>query len=114
MPLVPPVTGAVAAVGVAADKGLSMRKDIMHPVALDGQFMVPVVTGLPATLRNIRSVFVFSLLNSVIGEQATLAVVSVGPRTGVPMTLLVIGIPHIALTEPWVLHTYKFPVPAEP
>ena len=109
MPLVPPVTDALAEVAVAGDTGLSTRKAMMHPVALEGQLMFPPVTGLPVTLTNIRSILVFVLLNSVIDEQPTLAVVSVGPRKGVPVTLLVMGIPQSALTVPLVLQTYKLP-----
>ena|ERR1035437_1380367 len=113
IPLVPPVTDAVAPVGVDElhVAGLVMLKDMMQPVVFDGQFTVPPVTAPPATLKNIRSVTPFS--NSVIGEQATLEVVSVGPKTGVPMTVLPIGICHSALTVPLVLQTYKFPVPLE-
>jgi hypothetical protein len=108
IPLVPPVAEAVAEVGVDADRGLSTSNDMMQPAAA-GQLMVPPVMALPATLKKIRSLFVLVLLNSVIGEQPTLEVVSVGPTLGVPITLPVIGIPHNALTEPLVLHTYKFP-----
>jgi hypothetical protein len=79
IPLAPPVTAVVAEVAVDVDKGLSIRKDMTQPLLLDGQFIVPFVTGLPATLKNIRSVFVLVLLNSVIGEQPTLAVVIAGP-----------------------------------
>ena len=79
MPLVPPATEVLAEVAVVVDKGLSIRKDMMQPVVFDGQFIVPPVTALPATLKNNRSILVFVLLNSVIGEQPTLAVVSVGP-----------------------------------
>src|SRR4029077_15288533 len=99
---------AVAAVADVEFKILSTPNDMMQPEA-NGQLMVPPVMALPATLRKMRSVFV--LLNSVIGEQPTLAVVSVGPTFGVLMTLAVIPITHNALTVPLVLHTYKSPVP---
>ena len=108
IPLLPLVTEAVAEVGVVANNALLTGNDIMQPEA-NGQLMVPAVMALPATLKNIRSLLVPVLLNSVTGEQPTLAVVSAGPRNGVPITLLVIGIPHSALTVPLVLHTYKFP-----
>jgi hypothetical protein len=85
-----------------------------------GQLIGAAVTGLPVTLTNIRSLPVVPLLNSVIGEQATLAVVIVGPRiVAVSMTPVSTAVYHIALnalapTE-WVPHAYKNPVPfAEP
>ena len=108
IPLVPPVTGIAAAGSVAVphDEETVMSKNMMHPTVFGGQFM-----GLPATLKKSWSVLVLALLNPVIGEQATLALVSVGPRIGVLMTMLFIGICHSALTVLWVLQTYKFPVP---
>jgi hypothetical protein len=111
-PLVPPASDATAAVGVEPFHvtGGVMLNDMRHPEPA-GQLMGAVVTWLPATLKNIRSVVPFS--NSAIGEQATLALVSVGPTTGVPMVVVVIGICHSALFEPLVLQTYKFPVPLE-
>jgi hypothetical protein len=84
---------------------------MMQPVVFDGQLMVAtVVTALFVTLKNMWSVL--PLLNSVIGEQPTLAVVSVGPTVGVVLTneLPLIGIGHNALTPLLVLHAYKFPV----
>ena len=108
IPLVPPLTEAVAEVGVDAVCGLPVSNDMMQPVAA-GQLIVPPVMALPATLKKMRSLLVLVLLNSVIGEQPTLEVVSVGPTVGVPMTLPAIGIPHNALTDPLVLHAYKFP-----
>ena len=112
MPLVPPVTVAVAAVLVERPhvKGLVMSNDMIQPDPAT-QLMGAPATALPGTLRNIRSVVPFR--NSVIGEQATSTVVSVGPRIGVPMTPLVIGICHNALNAPLVPQTYKFPVPPE-
>ena len=67
--------------------------------------------ALPATLKNIWSLPVVVFLNSVIGEQPALAVVSVGPRVGGLMTLLEMGMTQSALTDPSVLQTYKSPVP---
>src|SRR5580700_2423452 len=112
MALVPSVTSAVAAVlfVVPHVAGLVMSNDMMQP-ATNGQPMGTPVTAFPVTLRNIRSVVPFR--NSVIGEQVPSAVVSAGPRTGVPITPAVIGICHSALTKPLVPHAYKFPVPPE-
>ena len=112
MPLVPPVTVAVAAVlvDVLHVEVLVMSNDMIQPDAAR-QLMGPTATALSATLRNIRSVVPFK--NSVIGEQATLAVVNKGPTTGVPMTPPAIGIFHSALTVPLVPQAYRFPVPPE-
>lgn len=110
MPLVPPATFVVAAglVNVPHVKGLVMSNDMMQPVPVV-QLIGAAVSAFPATLRNIRSVL--PLRNSVIGEQVDMAVVREGPRMGVPMTPLVIGICHSALTVPLVPQAYKFPVP---
>jgi hypothetical protein len=50
------------------------------------------VTAFPDTLTNIRSAAPFR--NSVIGEHSPSTVVTEGPRTGVPMPPLVMGIFH--------------------
>src|ERR1700756_4343403 len=102
MPLVPPATDAVATVADVPFKMLSTSNDMIQPVAAGHLICMSPVMALPATLKKIRSVF--TLLNSVIGEQPTLAVVSVGPTFGVPMTLAAIPITHSALTVPLVLH----------
>ena len=112
-PLVPPVTEAVAEVGVAAERMLSMSKDMRQPVAAGHRICASPVMALPATLKKIRSLLVPVLLNSVSGEQAALAVVSVGPTVGGDITLFVIEIPHNAVTVPLVLHTYKSPEPVD-
>jgi hypothetical protein len=109
MPLVPPVSEAVAEVGVVAVIAMSMSNDMMQPDAAGHLIIVSAVMALPATLSHIRSLFVFGLLNSVIGEQPPLAVVSAGPGVGTLMTPAVIEIPQIALTVPLVLHTYRSP-----
>ena len=111
MPLVPPVSEATAEVPEPDVKTLFTSKDMMQPEPPPGQFMGEAVTGLPATLKKIRSLLVVVLLNSVIGEQPATAVVSVGPKVGVPMTPALIGIPHNALVAPFVLHAYNSPVP---
>ena len=112
MPLVPPATDADAEVGVLPFTGLValmlvMSKDITHPVVFDWQNMVSFVCPLSATLKKIKSVpfkscpLVISILglkNSVTGEQGTLAVVSVGPGAGVPITPEAIGICHSVLS----------------
>jgi hypothetical protein len=114
MPLVPPASDALAAVPDPAVKKVSMLKDMMQPVAADGQLMGAAVTGLPATLKNIRSLP--PLLNSVIGEQVDMAVEIVGTRiVAVSMTPVSTAVYHIALnalapTE-WVPHAYKNPLP---
>jgi hypothetical protein len=83
MPLVPPAADAVAEVGDVASKGLSVTKDMTQP-APAGQLMGETVTGLPVTLKNIRSL---ELLNSVTGEQVDKAVVSVGPSAIVVLSI---------------------------
>jgi hypothetical protein len=110
IPLVPPVSVAVAEVGDDDNISLSMSKDMMQPDAAGHLICASPVIALPATLKNIRSLFVLVLLNSVIGEQATLAVVSVGPKLGALITPAVIDISYIAFTDPLVPHTYKSPV----
>jgi hypothetical protein len=116
MALVPPTADALAAVPDPVFKRLSTVKDMTQP-APAGQLIGAAVTGLPVTLTNIRSAGVpLVLLNSVIGEQATLAVVIVGPRTvAVSMTPVSTAVYHIALNElaptEWVPHAYKNPVP---
>jgi len=109
MPLVPPVSDAVADVSDDPVKALLMLKDMMQPEPLDGQLMGEAVTGLAVTLKKILSVL--PLLNSVIGEQLARLVVRVGPSTGVPIVPALIGITQIAFTVPVVPHAYKFPVP---
>ena len=61
MPLVPPVTFVAAAVFVGP--GVVMLKDMTHPNVgkLNGQFMGKFVSGLPVTLKKIRSVAVVLL-----------------------------------------------------
>jgi len=61
MPLVPPVTEVFAEVAVEElhVDVLVISNDMMHPVVPDGQEMGATVTGLPVTLRNIRSVAPF-------------------------------------------------------
>ena len=92
---------------------------MMQPVPAV-QFIGGAVTGLPVTLKKILSVFVFPLLNSVIGEQEAMAVVMVGPRNvAVSMTPVSTAVYQIALNvlvpTVWVPHAYKKPVPfAEP
>ena len=111
MPLVPPATFNVAAVGVFEFQPVLVvtSKDMRQPVTLKGQLTIPPVTALPTMLTKIRSVL--PLLNSVIGEQSTSAVAIVGPGTGLPSTPAVTGIRHIAVFPPLVLQTYMLPVP---
>ena len=113
MPLVPPVSDALAEVPDAPVNKLSTRKDMTQPEPA-GQLIGAAVTGLPVTLTKILSLL--PLLNSVIGEQEDRAVVIVGPRTvAVSMTPVSIAVYHIALNvlpaTVWVPHAYKNPLP---
>jgi uncharacterized membrane protein len=93
----------------------SVSKDMTQPVAADGQSIGEAVTGLPVTLKKILSLFVLPLLNSVMGEQPTFAVVSEGPRpivvgsmtptsTAMTQSALTVVVPVL-----WVLHVYINP-----
>ena len=117
MPLVPPASDALAAgTEAVVKKPAPTSKDMMQPVAADGQRGATPVTGLPATLTNIQSWLEVPLANSVIGEQVDNAVVSVGTRiVAVSMTPRSTAVYHNALNALaptlWVPHAYKNPLP---
>ena len=100
MPLVPPVADAVAEVFDVVVKKLSVSKAMIQPDAAGHLICASPVMALAGTLRKILSLFVPVLLNSVIGEQATFAVVSEGPRAGEvgSITPLLIAMTHSAVT----------------
>jgi hypothetical protein len=95
-------------------KRLSTTKDMTQP-APAGQLIGAAVTGLPETLKKILSTFVPEvLLNSVIGEQVAMAVVSEGPRcVAVSITPESIAVYQSAFTVTppvvWVPHAYINP-----
>jgi len=111
IPLVPPVSNAVADVAVPALQPLALvtLNDMMQPLPL-GQPGGLVVRLLASTLTNIESVDPFK--NSATGEQSVVVEARAGPMTGVWSTLLKIGTCHIVgvwlpVARP---HTYRLPV----
>jgi hypothetical protein len=114
MPLVPPVSVAVAdVVELVSFKMLSTSKDMTQPDAAGHLIKASPVMALPVTLKNILSAVGFVLLNSVIGEHPPFTVVSLGPGFVSVTALAVSVITHNELTVPVVPHAYNSPVPSD-